>query len=82
MTEFKNMAFEGDLLQGVVLDLLGNTPTADVAEVVRCKDCAGGIKHKAYPDIYKCNGCNYVRGRLVTSTFGCTAGKPKERTDT
>lgn len=30
---FKNMAFEGDLLQRVVLDILGNAPTADVAEV-------------------------------------------------
>jgi hypothetical protein len=36
---FKNMAFEGDLLQRVVLDLLDNAPTADVVEVVRCKDC-------------------------------------------
>jgi hypothetical protein len=30
---FKNMAFEGDLLQRVVLDLLDNAPTADVVEV-------------------------------------------------
>lgn len=30
---FEKMAFEGELLQRVVLDLLGNTPTADVEEV-------------------------------------------------
>lgn len=33
---FKNMAFEGDLLQRVVLDLIGNALTTDVVEVVRC----------------------------------------------
>ena len=30
---FKKMAFEGDLLQRVVLDILGNAPTADVQAV-------------------------------------------------
>lgn len=30
---FKNAGFEGDLLQRVVLDLLDNAPTADIAEV-------------------------------------------------
>ncbi len=30
---FGNMAFEGELLQRVVLDLLGNAPAADVMEV-------------------------------------------------
>ena len=34
---FKNMAFEGELLQRVVLDLLDNAPTADVQEVKRGK---------------------------------------------
>ena len=35
---FKNMAFEGDLLQRVVLDLIGNALTADVVEVDTLKD--------------------------------------------
>ena len=30
---FKNLGFEGEFLQGVVLDLLNNAPTADVVEV-------------------------------------------------
>ncbi len=30
---FKNLGWEGDLLQGVILDLLDNAPTADVVEV-------------------------------------------------
>jgi hypothetical protein len=54
---------------------------ADFVEVVRCKNCAGAIKHKEYPNMYKCNGCNPVRGRLVSSNFGCVCGVPRERKD-
>lgn len=37
---FKKMAFKGDLLQRVVLDLLDNAPIADVVKVpCRCSKC-------------------------------------------
>ena len=49
---FKNAGHEGDLLQRVVLDLLGNAPTADVVEVVRCKDCKHRIEF--YRGAYVC----------------------------
>ncbi len=66
---------EKNFFPAIVARALGETPTADVVKVVRCKDCAGAIKHKEYPDMYKCNGCSFVRGRLVTGEFGCTVGK-------
>ena len=36
---FPNMGMDGHFLRDVVLNMLDNTPTADVVEVVRCKDC-------------------------------------------
>ena len=61
---FKNMAFEGDLLQRVVLDILGNAPTADVAEVkhgewiddIQKFSSPAGVTQK-YLVGYKCSLC-------------------------
>lgn len=61
----------------ILKDFVNQAPIADVVEVVRCKDCTGAIKHKEYPDMYKCNGCNPVRGRLVSGKFGCICGEKK-----
>ena len=47
-------------------------------EVVKCKDCSGAEEHPASPAFYKCNGCNFTRGRLVSAEFWCKCGKRKE----
>lgn len=51
---------------------------ADFKAVVKCKDCAGAEEHPASPAFYKCNGCNFTRGRLVSGEFWCKCGKRKE----
>ncbi len=63
---FKNMAFEGDLLQRVVLDLLDNASAADVVEA----------KHGEWivdDNITECSNCHkeYVaaRGMLQLKEF-------------
>lgn len=56
----------------------GNYIPGDVVSVVKCKDCAGAEEHPASPAMYKCNGCNFIRGRLVSKDFWCKCGKRKE----
>ena len=54
---FKKIPFEGGILQNVVLDLLGNQPTADVEEVVRCKKCKfRGTDDCPYSYYLECEG--------------------------
>ena len=48
-------------------------PAADVAEVVRCKDCRHS-KYAAWCEGYAC--CRTV-GEYHHADFGCTAGKPR-----
>ena len=48
-------------------------PAADVAEVVRCKDCRYS-KYAAWCEGYAC--CRTV-GEYHHADFGCTAGKPR-----
>ena len=59
-----------------VLDILDNAPTADVQEVVRCKNCKYAIKNQAVFGIvdYKCN-LHGVSG-FDTEDF-CSYGKRK-----
>lgn len=54
---FGNMAFEGELLQRVVLDLLDNAPTADVEEV----------KHRTWNFM----GTEMFADGSYCSSFGC-----------
>ncbi len=61
-------------------DWLESQPTANVAEIVMCKDCIHAIEHKYSPAFYKCTGCSFLRGRLVSSTFWCKCGEKKEKT--
>lgn len=56
-----------------LLDKLAKVPTADVAEVVRCKDCRHS-KYAAWCEGYAC--CRTV-GEYHHADFGCTAGKPR-----
>ncbi|MBQ2968689.1 MAG: hypothetical protein IJE10_11305 [Clostridia bacterium] len=47
------------------------TPTADVVEVIRCKDC--DVPHN------KWTGCPNLNGFIPPSDFYCAKGTPKER---
>ena len=54
-----------------LFDKLAKVPAADVAEVVRCKDCRHS-KYAAWCEGYAC--CRTV-GEYHHADFGCTAGK-------
>lgn len=55
------------------MDIIKEIPAADVAEVVRCKDCRHS-KYAAWCEGYAC--CRTV-GEYHHADFGCTAGKPR-----
>lgn len=80
---FKNLRFEGELCQRIVLDILGNFPTADVVEVVRCRNC----KHAYFryntkdtlQEIYACEKRPTGRThKKVSGDFFCKHGQRKE----
>ena len=50
-----------------------NEPTADVVEVVRCKDC--DVPHNRW------TGCPYMNGLVPPADHFCSYGKRKERED-
>lgn len=50
---------------------LRHLPTADVVEVVRCKDC--DVPHN------KWLGCPHLNGLIPPPDFYCAKGTPKER---
>ena len=54
----------------IVESAIRNTPTADVVEVVRCKDC---IHSSCYGQI-----CHYGVGRGVTPDHYCGHGERRE----
>lgn len=53
------------------MDIINRVPAADVAPVVRCKDCRYG-KYAAWCNGYAC--CRTV-GEYHRADFGCTAGE-------
>ena len=55
------------------LQSISDMPAADVAVVVRCKDCRHS-KYAAWCEGYAC--CRTV-GEYHHADFGCTAGKPR-----
>ena len=57
----------------IQLQIVKDLPAADVAEVVRCKDCRHS-KYAAWCEGYAC--CRTV-GEYHHADFGCTAGKPR-----
>ena len=63
--------------EAVLCEDIRKIPTADVAEVVRCKDCKyGEIDDADFPDQYLCHhsGDNWNNGNHF-----CAFGTPKER---
>ena len=58
--------FEGEHLDS----LINETPTADVVEVVRCKDCA--VPHNQW------TGCPKLNGLVTSPDFYCNYGEWKK----
>lgn len=56
---------------GIVLQEIDRMPTADVVEVVRCKDC--DVPHNNWL------GCPHLNGLIPPPDFYCAKGTPKER---
>jgi hypothetical protein len=54
-----------------IYSFIENQPTADVVEVVRCKDCA--VPHN------KWTGCPKLNGLIPPPDFYCSYGELKER---
>ena len=42
--------------------------------MVHCENCKYRIKHKYSPYFFKCGKVSYLRGRLVSGSFGCVMG--------
>lgn len=75
---FPNMGTDGYFLLGVVEDLLKSFPTADVVEVVRCKDC----KHKITANfngeiLIGCDNKSALMDVYSNDSF-CSYGKRRE----
>lgn len=58
--------------------VIRNLPDVDAVVVVMCKDCAHAVEHKYSPAFFKCDGCSFLRGRLVSSTFWCKCGERRQ----
>lgn len=54
-----------------IYSFIESQPTADVVEVVRCKDC--DVPHN------KWLGCPHLNGLIPPPDFYCAKGTPKER---
>ena len=78
---FKNMKgfwYESELLQSVVLDLIDNLPTADVVEVVRCKECKHRNTYEEFnrniQEMVECHCCEILK-RDFGEDFFCGHGE-------
>ena len=73
--------FNQDLNVPKLFDWLYSQPTADVVEVVRCKNCE---HRKEVPDCQKklysssCVACSYHSGLIMDGNDFCSYGKRKE----
>ena len=63
--------WSGDTTADNIMRDIETIPTADVVEVVRCKDC--DVPHN------KWLGCPYLNGLIPPPDFYCAKGTPKER---
>ena len=78
---FPNMGFDGCFLRNVVIDLLDNMPTADVVEVVRCKDCVWWEPHVYGSTIGRCeNPRNGLANEYSEDDDFCSYVERKEKT--
>lgn len=56
--------------KGTVCWVLAHTPTADVVEVVRCKDCV--VPHNQW------TGCPKLNGLVTSPDFYCSYGERRK----
>lgn len=62
----------------LAIDEIKGADSIDAEPVVRCKDCKYHIEHKYSPAFYKCKQVSFLKGRLVSSKFGCVLGAKKD----
>lgn len=73
-----------EFVKMLVPRILNNLPTADVVEVVRCKDCE---HKKEIPNCQKelysssCVACSYHSGLIMDGNDFCSYGERKEGAD-
>ena len=61
-------------IKELVRDFINSLKTADVVEVVRCKECIYAYYSKAYRRLV----CDVDDGELVDEDFFCSCGRRKE----
>lgn len=67
---FSNIRDGGFFIKDGVLDLVQKQPTADVVEVLRCKNCA--VPHNRWL------GCPSLNGLVPPPDFYCAKGKRRD----
>lgn len=63
-----------------VIELVADTPTADVVEVVRCRDCKYRYSYEEFDrdrqETYMCSGCHMLHKDVGDNSF-CSYGERK-----
>ena len=67
--------FAPEYLKPLIVSLIEKQPTADVAEVVRCKDCKHFDKNKGYRDTkFSFSFCDKFHHNIITENDYCSYG--------
>ena len=67
--------FAPEHLTPLIVSLIEKQPTADVVEVVRCKDCKHFDKNKAYRDTkFSFSFCDKFHNNIITENDFCSYG--------
>lgn len=73
----KTVSTDGKVIVDAIRDIVGViTPTTDVVEVVRCKDCAY-CRYVDNADIYKCDRRGYYSEEVKPTDY-CSCGERRE----
>ena len=84
----REIIFRGKRLDGVIgnihdnREVLEETPTADVVEVVKCKDCKHFDKNKGYRDTkFSFSFCDKFHHNITTENDFCSYGERIDMND-
>ena len=74
--------FAPEYLKPLIVSLIEKQPTADVAEVVRCKDCKHFDKNKGYRDTkFSFSFCDKFHHNIITENDFCSYGERMDGMD-
>lgn len=74
--------FAPEHLTPLIVSLIAKQPTADVAEVVRCKDCKHFDKNKGYRDTkFSFSFCDKFHHNIITENDFCSYGERMDGMD-